>query len=59
MTIWLLIMFAVEGGQISGAALVAPFATEEACIVSRQYLGTTGQNIRHTRCVEVSLGEGA
>jgi hypothetical protein len=59
MTVWLLIVFAVASGQIQGAALVSPFFSEEACIASRQFMGSAGHNVRHTRCAQVSLGEDA
>jgi len=58
MTIWLLIMLSVSGARIEGAALVAPFLSEEMCIAGRQHLSAAGHNIRHSRCVEVSIGEG-
>ncbi len=57
MSVWLLILFAVQAGQIQGAALVGTFIYEEACIVARQHLATAGHNVRHSRCVKVSLGE--
>ena len=57
MTVWLLIVLAVKGAEIQGAALVATFASEDICIQSRQTLPASA--IRNSRCVEVSLGEDA
>lgn len=59
MTVWLLILFSVQASQIQGVGLVASFRDEPSCIGARQQLGAMGQNVRHSRCVEVSLAEGA